>query len=109
MNLPLLPNAVINGFWTTISELQNGPAFNDLFRTPAHPFPFTRLLLHANHTQFMEVIIFIVLQENIPITDEKWDKYIRRLAIIDTITSIYSSQFPNPILQTERFSKHFEN
>jgi len=57
----------------------------------------------------MEVTIFTVFQENIPITDERWDKYASRLAIIDIIKSIYSSQFPNPVLQTERFSKHFEN
>jgi len=82
---------------------------NDLLRTPTHPSPFTRLLLHVNHAQYIEVIIFTVFQENIPITDERWHKYASRLAIIDIIKSIYSSQFPNPVLQTERFSKHFEN
>lgn len=82
---------------------------NDLLRTPTHPFPFTRLLLHMDHAQLVEVIIFTVFQENIPITDERRDKYARRLAIIDIIKSIYSSQFPNPVLQTKRFSKHFEN
>jgi hypothetical protein len=82
---------------------------NDLLLTHTQSFPFTRLLHHADDHQFTDVIIFIVFQENIHITGERRNKYASRLIIIDTVKSICSSQFPNPVLQTERFSKHFEN
>jgi hypothetical protein len=82
---------------------------NDLLLTHTQPLPFTGLSHHADHLQFPDVIIFIVFQENIPITDERRNKYASRLVVIYIVKSIYSSQFSNPVLQRERFSKHFEN